>query len=643
MANVSRLWRHMRESFMEVYMKQRNGIKVVLGELVKGVLAFLCSGFGIMEAYPLLPAYFAVNCVDGQASASLVLGAVLGMFYFMTMESILKYIFIVLTIGLGIRLYIWSNHYCSSVVAAVFAGGATTAMHYAGNAFFIHHNEVLLQGVFEGVMVSGITILLHYLYRLPEQMDYFKNLNYASHTKTMTHRKAHEIQKMESFAYAVNGLSDAFLMMSQPKEKLVTEEVSILEQEVTGKLCANCDGCAICWNENRMRRQGGIRALLHAVVNHTSKDELLQEPYLNDCRRYERMVEEAIQAFGRLELNYAWYNRLRENRYVIAQQLDAMAGLMEEWAKARINVDKQHKKLMTQIVYEVHEKGLLVEDLHVYEDNKRLCVEAEVCSKWDGGIPIKHYVAAVEKAMKKPMRLGKEHKSILSNEPVFLSLYEDTRFYGLQGIATEKKNGSMLSGDSYAFFAMDDGNYHICLSDGMGSGNRASQESEMVVDLLQKFIEAGFRKETAIKLMNSAMVLQGEENTYSTLDYAMVDLYTGDLELIKIGGAATFIKRGEDVECIDIETLPTGADVRMEVESTKKQLKSGDFLVMVTDGVIEYLNVRNPKDALSDIIASIQTDNAGVLADTILQKVLYRTGGYAMDDMTILVTGIWEK
>lgn len=624
-------------------MKQRNGRKGFLGEVVKGVVLFFCSSLEIMGAYPVLPAFFAVNFVEGQASALVVIGALTGMFYYMSVEAIVKYIFVLLTIVVGIRLYIWSNHYSKATVAAGFAGGATVAMHYAANAFFIHHKDVLLQGVFEGIMVFGITLILHYLYRLPFQAEYFQDLSHDLRARPISVRKEQEIQKMESFAYAVNGLSDAFLMLSQPKEKLVTEEVSILEQEVTGKLCANCDACAICWNENRMRRQGGIRALLHAVVNHSPKEELLQDPYLNDCRRYERMVDEAIQAFGRLELNYAWYNRLRENRYVIAQQLDAMAGLMEEWAKARINVDKQHKKLMTKIVYEVNEKGLCIEDLHIYEENKRLCVEAVVCSKWDGGIPIRQYLSAVEKAMKKPMRLGKEHKSILTQEPVFLCLYEDTKFYGLQGIAVEKKNGSMISGDSYAFFAMDDGNYHICLSDGMGSGNRANQESEMVVDLLQKFIEAGFRKETAIKLMNSAMVLQGEEETYSTLDYAMLDLYTGALELIKIGGAATFIKRGEAVECIDIQTLPTGADVRMEVESTKKQMGNGDFLVMVTDGVIEYLNVRNPKDTLMDIISGIHTDNAGVLAETILQQVLYRTGGYSMDDMTVLVTGIWEK
>ena len=494
-----------------------------------------------------------------------------------------------------------------------------------------------------GLLTFACIVFLQYCVGIISRLRIYMRLNEKNDTVVATPQRDQQYQKMESFAYAVNGLSSAFLALSQPKQKLITEEVGVLEQEVTGKLCASCDACAICWNENRMRSLGGIRALLHAVMNHSTREELLMAPYVENCHRYEGMVEEALQAFGRLELNQAWCNRLRENRYVIAQQLDAMAGLVEEWAKTRTNIDVKSKVNLSNIIFHVQEKGLIVEDLHIYEEDDRVCVEGYVSCKWNGGIPTKNYVFAVEKALHKSMRMGKDTKTILTQEPAFVSLYEDTKYYGLQGIATEKKTGSFISGDSFSFFAMDDGVYHIALSDGMGSGVQANQESEMVVDLLQKFIEAGFRKEIAIKLMNSAMVLQGEENTFSTLDYATIDLYSGKLELIKIGGATTFIKRGEKVETISDGTLPAGADAHMEVKSVKKQLGNGDFLVMVTDGVIEYLQVRNPKETLVDIISTVQTDNAGVLAEKILEQVLIRMGGHAMDDMTVLVTGLWEK
>lgn len=624
-------------------MNQKIGMKELGKELFKGLPAFFFCAVGSNTYYPLLPAYFAVCSRNGQASVCVILMICLGMFQFMSPDAVLKYVFTLVVIGLGIKLYIWANRFCGKWEVAAFAGVSVLAMDYAGNTWNFENGLFWVTGFLEGMMVFGMTLLMHTLAGLPFKWNYHLRLGQAKELPLSRFSQEPHMQRMESFASAVNGLSDAFFLMSQPRERKATEQVSVLEQEITGNLCASCTDCAICWNENRMRRQGGIRALLHAVVNHSTKEQLLSEPYLNDCRQYEGMVEEALQAFGRLELNHAWHNRLCENRYVIAQQLDAMAGFMEEWAKEKVNIDEQSRGIMANISYEVKEKGLLIEDLHIYEDEGRLSVEGWISSKWNGGIPSRYFLEAVEKAVKRPMRFGKDAKTILTQDAIRMRVYEDTRFYGLQGIALERKNGSLISGDSYSFFAMDDGSYHVCISDGMGSGSQANQESEMVVDLLQKFIEAGFRKETAIKLMNSAMVLQGEENSFSTLDYAMINLYTGELELIKIGGAATFIKRKNVVECVEIENLPAGADVRIEVESTKKQLQDGDFLVMVTDGVIEYLQVRNPKETIQDIIAGANTDNAGMLAETILNQVLLRTGGVAADDMTVLVTGIWEK
>ena len=73
------------------------------------------------------------------------------------------------------------------------------------------------------------------------------------------------------------------------------------------------------------------------------------------------------------------------------------------------------------------------------------------------------------------------------------------------------------------------------------------------------------------------------------------------------------------------------------------RLTNGDFLVMVTDGVLEYLHVKNPEEKLSEMISEIKTENAGVLARQLMERVMLFTGGHALDDMTIVVTGIWEK
>ena len=80
----------------------------------------------------------------------------------------------------------------------------------------------------------------------------------------------------------------------------------------------------------------------------------------------------------------------------------------------------------------------------------------------------------------------------------------------------------------------------------MGSGSAACKESEMVLDLVERFLEAGFSVETAIRMMNSAMVMKGESDLYSTVDLCMVNLYDGAADFYKIGAAGSFIRHGQE-------------------------------------------------------------------------------------------------
>ena len=117
----------------------------------------------------------------------------------------------------------------------------------------------------------------------------------------------------------------------------------------------------------------------------------------------------------------------------------------------------------------------------------------------------------------------------------------------------------------------------------------------------------------------------------------------GKLEIVKIGAAVSFLKREDTVEIVSGDSLPAGVDLEQELKTIENEMDNGDFLVMVTDGVLEYLNVNDPKDKLCEIISDVSSDNSGVMAQEILDRVLLYTGGYAMDDMTVIVIGVWEK
>lgn len=615
-----------------------------MGKVAYGVLAAMSSMLCIMGYYPLVPAFYATCCLQQRKNVLLYIGLFTGMGLCMPVGASVKYLFILLVTGIGIRFYLWANRRCSGALAGLIAGLSASAMNCSGLLLTTMDKNELILGLSEGVVVFGATIVLYYVLQMASELG--KHALGARREKPEP--QAQQIfdpeGRMSAFAEAVDELALAFSAMGREKPMSGYESMAVLERELTGKVCAGCDGCAVCWEQPSNNFTGKFRKMLQAVVSHSPKEEILRQHYIEECPKYSGMVEEAVWAFSRMELNEAWYRRLQNNRRLIAEQLDAMADLMQDWTAKRTCVDATSRVLLARIGVEALEKGLVAEQVHIYEDEKkRRIITAQVGSKWGGGIPSKNYCRALEKVCGTKMRLQKDARSILTKEPVALTAYEDTHFYAMSGVAGQKQDGAVTSGDNFSLFTLENGEYYICLSDGMGSGTAASKESELVVDLMEKFMEAGFPRETAIRMMNSAMVMQGEDNSFSTMDLATIDLYSGETLLTKIGAAASFLKRGEETYCISHSSLPAGAETTQVAEPICQQMRNGDFLVMVTDGVLEYLHVKNPEEKLSEIISDLKIDNAGAMAQAILDHVMLFTGGHAMDDMTIIVTGFWEQ
>ena len=68
------------------------------------------------------------------------------------------------------------------------------------------------------------------------------------------------------------------------------------------------------------------------------------------------------------------------------------------------------------------------------------------------------------------------------------------------------------------------GGYMMALSDGMGSGKEAGNESRTVIELLEQFAEAGFKRETALKMINSVLVMSNNSESFATL-LSLIHIY----------------------------------------------------------------------------------------------------------------------
>ena len=176
----------------------------------------------------------------------------------------------------------------------------------------------------------------------------------------------------------------------------------------------------------------------------------------------------------------------------------------------------------------------------------------------------------------------------------------------------------------------------------MGAGETAHRESAMVVEILEELLEAGFPKETAFQMLNTALVLGREEVRFSTIDACIFDLYSGKCEIVKAGASTTFIKRGNQIEGIRSTSLPLGVVAKLELDQVTLDLADSDMLIMVTDGVMDALPVGEQDLLMKMIIEGIHSQNPKEVAHHVLEQVLACSGEVPLDDMTVLVVSIWS-
>jgi len=202
------------------------------------------------------------------------------------------------------------------------------------------------------------------------------------------------------------------------------------------------------------------------------------------------------------------------------------------------------------------------------------------------------------------------------------------------GLAQKAGRNQQVCGDGYSFLELGFREQVIILSDGMGNGPRAAAESKATTNMLERLLEAGFQKEVVLRSVNSLLQLRSGEEIFATVDMALIDLVEGEVELLKIGAAPSFLKRGKEVFKIGASSLPLGILAIVEMESYLERLQMNDLLVMVTDGACD------PDGETSWLISFLkQMENSPpqIVADRILEEAARRSGSPLRDDLTVVV------
>ncbi|MCI9296483.1 MAG: SpoIIE family protein phosphatase [Lachnospiraceae bacterium] len=339
-----------------------------------------------------------------------------------------------------------------------------------------------------------------------------------------------------------------------------------------------------------------------------------------------------------------WERQLSEQRSIFAGQLQEMSRMLSDIARQERSLEKISEKKYRQLVREMKTEGILVGDLFYIragDGHREYSIQMRTAKA--SGITSEDVAGLLSVLL--DMRLV-PHR----NCPFFLSpewgtyvFQEEPSYHVLTGTAKAIKQSEAVSGDCFECFEYGEGNVALLLSDGMGSGDKALKCSSMVVDLMQRFLEAGFSMKAAMRLVNGVLLTGETEHNTSTIDCCNIDLYQGLCHFCKVGAAPSYLKRDNLVEQISSRNLPLGLVEEPESESVTRYLEDGDYIVLLSDGVVDAMNQGIGEAALPEIISRFQSRNPSELANDILGYVLRQCKGEVRDDMTVLVTGFWER
>ncbi|MBO5479108.1 MAG: SpoIIE family protein phosphatase [Clostridia bacterium] len=369
----------------------------------------------------------------------------------------------------------------------------------------------------------------------------------------------------------------------------------------------------------------------------------------------EKIVNVINESYRISKVNFIWKHKMDENKKTMVNQLDGVSKVISSLANDMEKREKEENEFIIEkeeILKIAKERKIDMKDVKIRrEKTGRYIINVYVDSCCEENEKRGCTIEAVEKILSKVLEdkivIQKNNCGQKKETNLCVNTYASQDRYMLQlGISRKTKEGSPISGDTSSSLKLEDGKYLLAISDGMGTGPKARQSSKIAIKMLERLLSNGFDKDSSIELINSTLssVNSGEDDTYATLDIAILDLYAGNIEFIKNGACPTYIKQNGKVQIIKALSLPAGILENISLVVYDKDIENNDILVMCSDGIMESnAEYQNKELWVRDILESIETDNVQKIADIITKEAIDNGYGQVKDDMTIIVAKMIKR
>ncbi|WP_236634923.1 stage II sporulation protein E [Alteribacter lacisalsi] len=448
--------------------------------------------------------------------------------------------------------------------------------------------------------------------------------------------------KVEQFSRLFSTLSNSFSEVEAPDgTNEPGRDTDLFLSKVTEKTCQTCMKKHTCWTRKFSETYNLMERTMEEVeTNGDVYDRRLMSDLHAHCIKHDKVVRAVKDEISQLHASKQLRKQIIESRRLVADQLRGVSRVMEDFAKDIQREQKTHELQEEKITESLQHAGIALEQVEVYSlDNGNVDIEMIIAhNEYNEGEKV--IAPLLSHILKETIVVKHTEKASLAGGAERLVFGSARQYVVTTGASQTAKGGKWISGDSYSTMELGAGKYALAISDGMGNGKRAHLESNDTIELLRNILRSGIEETVAIKSINSVLALRSEEEMFSTLDLVMIDMQDATAKFLKVGSIPSFLKRGRQVKMIESGNLPIGMISDVEVDVVNEQLKSGDLLIMMSDGIFDGpADIENKEVWMKRVINEMKTNDPQEVADLLMERVI-REGGGIHDDMTVVVARI---
>lgn len=476
---------------------------------------------------------------------------------------------------------------------------------------------------------------------VPGTQDYAKSQHeYARRVRDIT------AGRVEQFSEVFRQLSASF----QPMDDMPAsggigreEEAAHFMNEVAKRACQTCYKRKQCWDDKFYRTYTYMAEMMGAVEEHPDiGKEAIRGDWKQACVRTEKVLEVMKHQYEMHKNDLRWRKQLHDSRRLVADQLHGVSLVMMDLAREIKREGQEMHRQEEQIRAALEQLGLSIHGVDIISlDEGR--VEIEITHGFTGGYEeCRKVIAPLLSDILGENIVVQRDELPAGSQGLATAVFVSAKAFEVEtGFACAAKGGGLLSGDSFTLTELKNGKFVVALSDGMGNGERAKLESGSALSILEQLLQSGMDERLAVKSVNSILLLRSTDEMFTTIDLALIDLYTAKTTFLKSGSTPSFIKRGEEVIPVAAGNLPAGILQDIEIDAVSVTLKPGDILVLMTDGIYDAPGPTVNKELwMRRILSEIEAEAPQDIADCLLETVIRRHHGEILDDMTVVVARI---